>query len=287
MPARCRTFLALSTVVLLSATLALSGCISNPAGREKLILATTTSTQDSGLLDYLIPKFEKKYNVDVKVVSVGSGQAIALGKTGDADVLLVHSKQAELDFVAGGWGLYRKDVMYNWFIIVGSTSDPAGISGMNDTITAFKTISWAGQNGTAIFCSRGDASGTNTNELGYWNKTGKTPNPKTDTWYLNLSQGMGETLIACNEKKAYTLSDTATWWSMVDKLPNLQVLLQNDTANLKNQYGVIPVNGSNGPHVNTKPGIKFTDWLTSPDTQQVIAQYRRHDQQLFFPNAGG
>ncbi len=282
---RSRTLLAIAVVVVLTATLAMSACISNPAGKEKMILATTTSTQDSGLLDYLIPKFEKKCDVDVKVISVGSGQAIALGKTGDADVLLVHSKQSELDFVAGGWGMYRKDVMYNWFIIVGPAGDPAGITGMNNTITAFRTIACAGANGTAVFCTRGDASGTNTKELGYWNKTGIKPDPKTDAWYLNLSQGMGETLITCNEKKAYTLSDTATWWSTVDNLPNLKILLQDDPANLKNQYGVIPVNGSAGPHVNTKLGVKFADWITGPDTQQVIAQYKRHDQQLFFPNA--
>ena len=267
------------------ATLAMSACISNAVGPEKMVLATTTSTQDSGLLDYLIPKFEKKYNVDVKVISVGSGQAIALGKSGDADVLLVHSKQAELDFVSGGYGLYRKDVMYNWFIVVGPPADPAKIEGMNNTITAFKNIAWAGANGSATFCTRGDASGTNTKELGFWNKTGIKPDPRTDKWYLNLSQGMGETLITCNEKKAYTLADTATWWSMVDNLPNLKILVKDDPANLKNQYGVIPVNGSNGPHVKTRLGEKFADWITSPDTQEIIARYTRHDEQLFFPNA--
>jgi tungstate transport system substrate-binding protein len=282
---RSRTLLAVTLVVLLTATLAMSACISNSTGKEKLTLATTTSTQDSGLLDYLIPKFEKKYNVDVKVVSVGSGQALALGQTGDADVLLVHSKAAELDFVSKGYGLWRKDVMYNWFMIVGPASDPANISALNNTITAFKYIAWAGANGTAIFCTRGDGSGTVTKELGYWNKTGIKPDPKTDTWYLNLSQGMGETLNTCNEKKAYTLSDSATWWSMTDNLPNLKILMQNDPTNLKNQYGVIPVNGSNGPHVNTKLGLKFANWIVDPATQDIISQYKRHDQQLFFPNA--
>jgi tungstate transport system substrate-binding protein len=233
----------------------------------------------------LIPKFDSKYNIQTKVISVGTGQALAYGQSGDADVLLVHSKSQEVTFVANGYGLWRKDVMYNWFIIVGPNGDPAGIDGTNDTMAAFKAIAWAGANNSAIFCTRGDASGTNTKELGFWNKTGIKPNPKTDTWYLNLSQGMGETLTMCNEKKAYTLSDTATWWNMVDNLPNLKILVQGDPTNLKNQYGVIPVNGSNGPHVHTALGIKFANWITSNETQAIIAKYQRHGQQLFFPNA--
>ena len=277
--------MAVALVVLLTATIASSACISNSIGPQKMVLATTTSTQDSGLLDYLIPKFDSKYNIQTKVISVGTGQALAYGQSGDADVLLVHSKAQEVTFVANGYGLWRKDVMYNWFIIVGPNGDPAGIDGTNDTIAAFKAIAWAGANGSAVFCTRGDASGTNTKELGFWNKTGIKPDPKTNTWYLNLSQGMGETLTTCNEKKAYTLSDTATWWNMVDNLQNLKILVQGDPTNLKNQYGVIPVNGSNGPHVHTALGIKFANWITSNETQAIIAKYQRHGMQLFFPNA--
>jgi len=247
----------------------------------KMILATTTSTQDSGLLDYLIPKFDSKYNIKTSVISVGSGQALALGQTGDADVLLVHSKAAELTFVQNGYGIWRKDVMYNWFMIIGPKEDPAQIKGMNDTIAAFKAI----YNASATFCSRGDNSGTYTKELGYWKKAGVSPDPKLNNWYLNLSQGMGETLITSNEKKAYTLSDSATWYSTSQNLPNLQIVLEGDKTNLLNQYGVIPVNGSNGPHVHTGPALKFANWMISPEGQEIIAAYKRGGMQLFFPNA--
>lgn len=247
----------------------------------KMILATTTSTQDSGLLDYLIPKFDSKYNIKTSVISVGSGQALALGQTGDADVLLVHSKAAELTFVQNGYGIWRKDVMYNWFMIIGPNEDPAQIKGMNDTIAAFRTI----YNASATFCSRGDNSGTYTKELGYWKKAGVSPDPKVNAWYLNLSQGMGETLTTSNEKKAYTLSDSATWYSMSQNLPNLEIVLEGDKTNLLNQYGVIPVNASNGPHVHTGPALKFANWMISPDGQAIIAKYERGGKQLFFPNA--
>jgi tungstate transport system substrate-binding protein len=246
-----------------------------------MILATTTSTQDSGLLEYLIPKFDSKFNVKTSVISVGSGQALALGQSGDADVLLVHSKAAELTFVQNGYGLWRKDVMYNWFMIIGPKEDPAQIKGMNDTIAAFKAIF----NASATFCSRGDNSGTYTKELGYWKKANVTVDPKVNTWYLNLSQGMGETLITSNEKKAYTLSDSATWYSTNQNLANLQIVLEGDKTNLLNQYGVIPVNGSNGPHVHTGPALKFANWMISPEGQQIIAAYKRGGMQLFFPNA--
>jgi len=248
---------------------------------QKMILATTTSTQDSGLLDYLIPKFDSKFNIKTSVLSVGSGQALAYGQSGDADVLLVHSKAAELTFVQNGYGIWRKDVMYNWFMIIGPKDDPAQIKGMNDTIAAFKTI----YNASATFCSRGDNSGTYTKELGYWKKANLTVDPKVNTWYLNLSQGMGETLITSNEKKAYTLSDSGTWYSMSQNLPNLQIVLEGDKANLLNQYGVIPVNGSNGPHVHTGPALKFANWIISPEGQEIIAGYKRGGMQLFFPNA--
>ena len=247
----------------------------------KMILATTTSTQDSGLLEYLIPKFDSKFNVKTSVISVGSGQALALGQSGDADVLLVHSKAAELTFVQNGYGLWRKDVMYNWFMIIGPKEDPAQIKGMNDTIAAFKAI----YNASATFCSRGDNSGTYTKELGYWKKANVTVDPKVNTWYLNLSQGMGETLITSNEKKAYTLSDSATWYSTNQNLANLQIVLEGDKTNLLNQYGVIPVNGSNGPHVHTGPALKFANWMISPEGQEIIAAYKRGGMQLFFPNA--
>jgi tungstate transport system substrate-binding protein len=276
--------LSVTLVAVLTVTMAFSACVSNsgkPAA-QKMILATTTSTQDSGLLDFLIPKFDSKYNVKTSVVSVGSGAALALGQSGVADVLLVHSKAAELTFVANGYGMYRKDVMYNWFMIIGPTADPAGIKSMNDTIKAFKAI----YDTNSTFCSRGDNSGTYTKEVGYWKKVNVT-DYNTKSWYLNLSQGMGETLTTSNEKKAYTLADSGTWYSMKQNLPNLQIVLEGDKANLLNQYGVIPVNGSNGPHVNTKLGLKFADWIVSPETQAIIATYQKGGMQLFFPNAAG
>lgn len=279
---RSRTLLAVSLVVLLTTTLALSACVSNPSGPEKLVLATTTSTYDTGLLDYLIPKFDKKYNVKTKILSVGTGQALAYGQTGDADVLLVHAKAKELDFVAQGHGLWRMDVMYNWFMIVGPASDPAGLKAQNDTVEAFKAIA----NSTSTFCSRGDSSGTHTKELGLWKMAGISPDPKTDPWYLNLSQGMGETLITTNEKKGYTLTDEGTWWAMSSNLGNLQIALQGDRANLLNQYGVIPVNGSNGPHVNTRLGLEFADWIVSAEGQDLIAKFEKNGHRLFTPNAG-
>jgi len=283
MPSAKRILLAVTLVAVLTVTMAFSACTSNgkPAA-ERMVLATTTSTQDSGLLDYLIPKFDSKYSVNTKVVSVGTGQAMALGRCGDADVLLVHSKAAELDFVAKGYGLYRKDVMYNWFMIVGPGTDPAGTKGLNDTIAAFRAI----YNTNSTFCSRGDNSGTYTKEVGFWKKVNVT-DYSTKSWYLNLSQGMGETLTTSNEKKAYTLADSGTWYTMKQNLPNLQILLEGDRTNLLNQYGVIPVNSSNGPHVNSKLGIKFADWMVSPDTQAAIATYERGGHQLFFPNAAG
>ncbi|MBM4249539.1 MAG: hypothetical protein FJ149_08940 [Euryarchaeota archaeon] len=278
---RSRTLLAVTAAVLLSATLAMSACVSSSSGPQKMVLATTTSTYDTGLLDYLIPKFDSKYNIKTKILSVGTGQALSYGQSGDADVLLVHSKAKELDFVAKGYGLWRKDVMYNWFMIVGPASDPAGVRSLNGTVEAFRAIA----NTSSTFCSRGDASGTNTKELDLWKKAGVSPDPKTSSWYLNLSQGMGETLITTNEKKGYTLTDEGTWWAMSGNLGNLQIALQGDKANLLNQYGVIPVNGSNGAHVNTKLGLKSADWIVSAEGQDLIARFERNGHKLFTPNA--
>jgi tungstate transport system substrate-binding protein len=269
-------------VILMTATVILAGCTTpGTTAPKKMILATTTSTQDSGLLDFILPKFNSKYNIKTNVIAVGTGQALAYGQTGDADVLLVHSKAKELDFVNKSYGLWRKDVMYNWFIIVGPSDDPAGVKNLNNTVDAFKAI----YNTNSTFCTRGDASGTNTKELDLWKKAGLNPDPKVNTWYLNVSQGMGETLNTCNEKKAYTLCDEATWYNMFSNLPNMAVVLQGDKPNLLNQYGVIPVNPANGPHVKSELGLKFANWIISNETQAFIATYMRAGHQLFFPNA--
>jgi tungstate transport system substrate-binding protein len=256
------------------------------AAPDKLRLATTTSTADTGLLDAILPDFEQQYNIKVDVIAVGTGQALKLGSSGDADVVLVHARKQEDAFVASGDGINRRDVMYNDFIIVGPTEDPAGIKGMGKASDAFKGIA-AKQ---AIFDSRGDKSGTNTKELSIWASTGMTPTAEL-SWYKSLGQGMGETLITANEQGGYTLSDRGTYVAMRDKLPNLAILVGGDSleANkdntLLNPYGVIPVNPAKHPGVNADLAEKFAAWITSPATQAKIGAFGKDKfgQSLFVP----
>jgi tungstate transport system substrate-binding protein len=253
---------------------------------QEMILATTTSTADSGLLDFILPSFEKANNVKVKVVAVGTGQALKLGQDGNADVVLVHARAQEDQFVADGYGVDRRDVMYNDFIIVGPTQDPAGIKGMTSAADAFKAIS----SKQAVFASRGDNSGTHTKEKDIWKKAGI--DPKGD-WYKSLGQGMGDTLIFSNEKGAYTLADRGTYLSMKSKLPNLTVLVggssikDNSDQTLLNPYGVIAVNPAKYPKVKYDLATKFINWITSPETQKLIGSYGvdKFGQSLFYPNA--
>lgn len=252
-----------------------------------LLLATTTSTQDSGLLDVIIPVFEKQYNVKAKVIAVGTGQALKLGSDGNADVVLVHARALEDSFVASGDGINRRDVMYNDFILVGPTSDPAKISGLTNAADAFKKIAAA----AAPFASRGDKSGTNTKELDIWKAAGVEPK---GNWYLSVGQGMGETLTFANERGAYTLTDRATWFAQKARLGGLAVMVggnkieeNTDAANLLNPYGVIPVNPEKHPNVNSDLGEKFAQWITSPPTQALIGTFGvdKYGQALFRPNA--
>ena len=242
------------------------------AGVQQMILATTTSTADTGLLDYLLPDFEAKCNCKVKVIAVGTGQAIALGQKGDADVLLVHARAQEDKFVADGFGVNRLDVMYNDFIVLGPKEDPGGVKGITSTVSAFAKIAET----KSFFASRGDNSGTNTKEKSIWAKVPITP---TGEWYLSLGQGMGETLITSNEKKAYTLSDRGTYLAMRDKLPNLIVVLggnslkENKDKNLLNPYGVIAVSPDKFPKVNAVLAKLFEDWITSVPVQEQIGQF--------------
>lgn len=229
-----------------------------------MTLATTTSTQDSGLLDYLIPYFEQEYNTKVKVIAVGSGQAMEMGKKGDADVLLVHSRKAEDEFIAGGWGVNRKDVMHNEFLLVGPAGDPAGIKGMTDAAAAFTKIA----SSQSKFISRADKSGTHTKELSVWQKAAITP---AGTWYVESGQGMGDTLMMANELQAYTLTDDATFLSWQNKL-DLQVLVQGDPI-LFNPYGVIAVNPAKYPAIHFKAASAFIDFLTNSKGQGLIAEF--------------
>jgi tungstate transport system substrate-binding protein len=246
-----------------------------PQIEKTMTLATTTSTQDSGLLDYLIPIFEKKFNVSVKVVSVGSGEAIAMGQRGDADVLLVHSRKAEDAFVRSGYGINRKDVMHNEFFIVGPKDNPAKVSDSGTAQAAFKKISDA----KATFISRGDQSGTNTKELGFWAKGTKT---KGQPWYLESGQGMGDTLMMASEKGAYTLTDSATWYAFEDKV-NLKILVQGEKS-LLNPYGVIAVSPLKYKNIHFKAAMAFTKYLISDEGQKVIADFMVKGRQVFHPD---
>lgn len=253
-----------------------------------LRLATTTSTADSGLLDFILPDFEKGCNCKVDVVAVGTGQALAIGAKGDADVLLVHSRAGEDRFVANGDAKERFDVMYNDFVVVGPTEDPAGIKGMASAKDAFKAI----MDGQVSFVSRGDQSGTNSKELSIWASLGVTPT-KTMAWYNAIGQGMGDTLVFANEKQGYTLSDRGTYLAMRDRLPGLALLLggnslaDNQDKALLNPYGVLAVNPDKHPGVNAELAQKFVAWILSPATQEMIGNYGvdKFGQPLFYANA--
>jgi tungstate transport system substrate-binding protein len=253
-----------------------------------LILSTTTSTADSGLLPAILPDFEKKFNCKVDVVAVGTGAAIAIGQKSDADVLLVHDRPNEDKFVADKNARERFDVMYNDFIIVGPKNDPAKISGVKLAKDAFKAI----LDTKSIFASRGDKSGTNNKELAVWATLGITPT-KDLPWYNALGQGMGDTLLFANEKGAYTLADRATWLAQQSKLPGLVVLVgganisQNADKDLYNPYGVMAVNPDKFPGVNFDMAMNFVKWITAVDEQKVINTYGvdKYGQQLFYADS--
>ena len=252
-----------------------------------LRLATTTSTDDSGLLDAILPTFESEHNVRVDVVAVGTGQALALGEAGDADVLLVHARSREDQFIADGHGTARFDVMYNDFILVGPGSDPAGILGQTSAAAALAQIAAA----QAPFASRGDDSGTHTKELSLWTAAGVTPDASAG-WYASLGQGMGETLLYANETGAYTLTDRATFLAQQANLPNLAIMVGGDQIAgnadpaLLNPYGVLLVNPDKGD-INEELAQEFANWLTSLETQQAIAEFgiTQFGQPLFYPDS--
>jgi tungstate transport system substrate-binding protein len=266
--------------------------VGQPVGR--LVLATTTSTQDSGLLDVILPDFEARHGADVEVIAVGTGQSIELGRNCDADVVLVHARSLEDAFVNEGAGINRQDVMYNDFVIIGPSSDPAGIKGLTDAAAAFNKIAET----QSPFISRGDNSGTHTKEQSVWEATGLPlvetadvdptkpyKRPEGD-WYQSVGQGMGAVLTIANEQQAYTLSDRATYLARQLEGTELDILAEGDSR-LFNPYGVIEVNPAKCPSVNTAGAQAFVEWLTSLETQTLISQFgvAEFGQSLFIPDS--
>lgn len=244
-----------------------------------LTLATTTSTENSGLLAYILPDFEKRYNARVDVVAVGTGQALEIAAHGDTDVVLVHAPSKEDAFMETGHGLLREDVMYNDFVIIGPAEDPAAISGLTDAVFAFTKIAEA----EYTFISRGDESGTHVKELEIWGKAGLVP---AGGWYISAGAGMGAVLTMAQEKRAYTLADRGTYLARTREGLDLPILVENDPI-LFNPYGVIVVNPETHPGVNSELAKKFVEWLTSLETQKLIGQFgvEEFDQPLFTPDS--
>jgi tungstate transport system substrate-binding protein len=244
-----------------------------------IIVQSTTSTQNSGLFEHLLPLFTKKTGIEVRVVAVGTGQALKNAENGDGDVVLVHSQPDEEKFVADGWGVKRYPVMYNDFIVVGPKADPAEIAGLKQAPEALKKIAEA----KALFASRADDSGTHKAELKLWEEAGVDPRASSGSWYLETGSGMGATLNTAVGKQAYALTDRGTWLAFANK-DDFKVLVEGDDK-LFNQYGVILVNPTKHPNVKAKEGQAFIDWLVSPEGQAAISSYTIDGQQLFFPNA--
>ncbi len=261
-------------ILVLGLAVLYSGTVS---AETRLRMSTTTSTENSGLLKVLLPPFEKANNVKVDVISVGTGKALKLGENGDVDVVLVHSRAAEDKFVADGFGVDRKDVMYNDYVIVGPKDDPAKIKGTKSAVDAFKRIAEA----KAPFISRGDDSGTDKQEKLIWKESGIKPE---GAWYIEAGQGMGAVLQMAFDKKGYTLADRGTYVAYQGKT-DLEIMVEGDKS-LFNPYGVIAVNAKKHPSVNYELSKKFIDFITGPEGQKIIADFKVNDKQLFFPSAG-
>lgn len=248
--------------------------------KGSIILSTTTSTQDSGLLDFLLPIFTEETGIEVKTIAVGTGKALQMGRDGEADVLLVHSKADEIKFVEEGYGTERRDVMYNDYILVGPKDDPLNLKTdyPNNILEGLKRIAEK----EAVFVSRGDDSGTHKKELSIWKTANIEP---SGAWYLEAGAGMGDVLKITSDKQGYTISDRGTYLSMRDVL-DLEIIIEGD-ENLFNQYGVIPVNPEKNPHVNIDAAIEFMNWITSDRVQDLIKEFgvEEYGQPLFIPNA--
>ena|SRR6266478_6454627 len=266
-------FFSLALVIMLGVAAARAG-----AEDRSIVVASTTSTQDSGLFGYLLPIFKAKTGIDVKVIAQGTGQALDTARRGDADVVFVHAKAQEEKFVADGFGVKRFDVMYNDFVMIGPKADPAGIKG-KDIEIALKTI----REKAAPFISRGDRSGTHAAELALWKQAGIDIAAAKGPWYREIGQGMGAALNTANAMNAYVLSDRGTWISFENR-GDLDIVVEGDKR-LFNQYGVTLVNPEKYPSVKKDLGQAFVDWLISPEGQATIAGYKIGGQQLFFPDA--
>ena len=246
--------------------------------KEFITLQSTTSTQNSGLYDYILPLFSQKYNIDVRVVAVGTGQAIKNAQNCDGDVLIVHSKDSEEQFVESGYGIYRQDLMYNDFIIIGPDDDPAKIYSSKNAFEAFQKI----YNSKSTFSSRGDESGTHKAEIKLWNKIKLETNKFRGNWYRELGLGMGATLNVAVQMDAYVLSDRATWLAFNNKREH-KILFEGDKS-LFNQYGIIPVSPKKCPTVKFNISEKFIYWMLSKEGQKNISSFKVNGHQLFFPN---
>lgn len=274
-----RSIIAFAVLATLSTSIS-----AQPAPEQSIVVASTTSTEDSGLFKHLLPLFKAKTGIDVKVVAQGTGQALDTARRGDADVVFVHARSAEEKFVAEGFGLKRQAVMYNDFVLIGPSDDPAGIKGSRDIVSALVTL----RTKNAPFISRGDRSGTHQAELALWKIAGidiaadKRANT-LGSWYKEIGQGMGAALNTAAASDAYVLSDRGTWISFKNK-SSLAIVVEGDKR-LFNQYGVILVNPAKHPTAKAALGQRFIDWLISAEGQQAIADYKVDGQQLFFPNA--
>jgi tungstate transport system substrate-binding protein len=271
-----RTLLAAALSFAFAAPFGLAPAHAQQVNDKVLRLSTTTSTDNSGLLPYLLPAFEAKSGIQVKVIAVGTGKALELGRNGDVDVCLVHARKLEDEFVAQGWGIDRRDVMYNDFIVAGPTGDPAGVRGSQDVIAAFRKIA----SSKVRFISRGDNSGTDVMEKAYWQEAGARP---AGANYVSAGLGMGEVLNMAAEMKAYTLTDRATYGAYKAR-NGLTIAVQGDKR-MFNPYGIIAVNPARHKGINNKAAEQLIDWITSPEGQAKIAAFKPAGEQLFFPSA--
>ncbi len=277
----CTTPFGLVRRLLLASLMALAAFPPCATAQDFIVVASTTSTEQSGLFKHLLPAFRAQSGIEVRVVALGTGQALDTARRGDADVVFVHDPEAELRFVSEGFGVDRRRVMYNDFVIVGPKADPARIAGGRDVVEAMRGIARAQQ----PFVSRGDRSGTHAAELRLWKLAEVALPPSGTGWYKESGSGMGPTLNVAAGLPGYALTDRGTWLSFRNRGP-LDIVVEGD-ARLFNQYAVMLVNPARHPHVKAALGRRFADWLLSPQGQQAIADYRIEGQQLFFPNAGG